>query len=828
VPHSMPQGSLPEAQTRSLAAKASEAMRLGDFKEAIELLKRLAKQDAQPQWRDMLADAYAGRARGLAAKGMFDEAETALNKTAAADGTVREPLLYVQCLAKRGQLGKAFQHAVKYIGTDKVPAATVAPMAELTAALWLVAPVHVEAQADLNSELGQWAQSAAAAHQGLAAWIEGKPAHEIEPRLSRIPMRSGFRPLRLILKSLITAPTDPARARQLLDGIGHQSPFACWRDAVAAALPEQAQQPSTNAAPPSRAQCLFAAEVKGLPASQSQLLAEFVRAERSGAAALMSFLTSHAAVLPAAEVKSACFNLLPRAPDRLRQVEGHFGRLAEFERARILALAAEAASDWERAGEQWCAAANSAELGADQESRLLAGVIYRHVAGLAERHEEIDGGGPSPPSIDYLERSLRADPDHLPAVLKLIGLYRAEGQDKDWHRLAEDAAQRFPQQSAILLQAVDSAIARKAYKKAAGFARRVLALDPINPAVRQRMIELQISHACRQARSKRADLAWKELANAAEWERPDAPSARLGVNQGLIAWELGNATDGEARLRRGVELAGGGVVGWFGASVEHARMKGSAASGAVLREELARAQKAVAPSKEEILSVARAMSDGEITEARKETTPLVFRIRGWLMQGASLSWSGSEIHPVAEMFRLADAYDLLADYARLGLLRTPDDATWKLYRAMARVKGDAERLSEREEDELIDLAEDAEARKDFHTANRIERFLDSCFDFPKGAAPHKTRRGPSGNGIGSADDLEQRLIAQLFDMSLQETPPEMVERLVAKLGRERAVSAVLERLRRPPLGDLFPVENIRRVAEEMVNTVSGKAGKSVA
>ena len=811
----------------SLAAKASEAMGLGDFKEAIELLKRLVKQDPLPRWRDMLADAYAGRARNLAAKGMFDEAETALNKTAAADGTVREPLLYVQCLAKRGQLAKAFQHAVKYIGTDKVPAASAARMAELTAALWLVAPVRVDAQADPSSELGQWAQSAAAAQQSLAAWVEGKPAHEIEPLLSRIPMRSAFRPLRLILKSLITAPTDPARARQLLDGIGRQSPFACWREAVAAALPGEAQEPPTNAAPPSRAQCLFAAEVKGLPAGGSQLLAEFVKAERSGAAALMSFLTSRAAALPATEAKRACFNLLPRAPDRLRQVESTFGSLAEFDRARILALAAEAANDWERAEEQWCVAAKATERSADPESRLMAGGIYRHVAGLAETHTEIAGEGASP-SIDYLEGSLRADPDHLPAVLKLIGLYRTEGQDKDWHRLAEDAAQRFPQQSAILLQAVDSAIARKAYKKAVGFARRILALDPINQAVRQRMIELQISHARRQARSKRADLAWKELANAAEWERPDAPSARLCVNQGLVAWELGNAADAEARLRRGVELAGGGVVGWFCASVEHARMKGGAASGAVLRAELVRAQKAVAPSKEEILSVALGMSDGEITEASKEIAPLVFRIRGWLLQGASLAWSAAEIHPVCEMLRLAGAYDLLADYARLALLRTPDDATWKLYRVMARVKGDAERLSVREEDELMDLVEDAEARQDFHTANRIERFLDSVPDFPKGAASHSARRGPSAKGIGSVDDIEEGFISQLLAVSLEETPPEMVERLVAKLGRERAISAVLERLRRTPVGELFPVANIRRVAEEMVNSICGKTSKSVA
>ena len=827
VLHEMSQISLPKAQMCSLAAKASEATRLGDFKEAIELLKRLVKQDPQPRWRDMLAEAYAGRARSLAAKGMFDEAETALNKTAAADGTVRDPLLYVQCLAKRGQLGKAFQHALKYIGTDKVPVANSARMSELTAALWLVAPVRVDAQADPGSELSQWAQSAAAAQQSLAAWVEGKPAHEIEPLLSRIPMRSAFRPLRLILKSLMTAPTDPARARQLLDGIGHQSPFACWRDAIAAALPTEAQEPPTNAAPPSRAQCLFAAEVKGLPAGGSQLLAEFVKAERSGAAALISFLTSHAAAVPAPEAKSACFNLLPRAPDRLRQVESTFGSVAEFDRARILALAAEAASDWERAEAQWCAAAKAAERSADPESRLMAGVIYRHIAGLAEMHPEIAGRGTSP-SIDYLERSLRADPNHLPAVLKLIGLYRIEGQDKNWHRLAEDAAQRFPRQSAILLQAVDSAIARKAYKKAVGFARRILALDPINQTVRQRMIELQIAHARRQARSKRADLAWKELANAAEWERPDAPSERLCINQGLVAWELGNAADAESRLRRGVELAGGGAVGWFCASVEHAQMKGGAALGAVLREELVRARKAVAPAKEEILSAARAINDGEITGASKEIAKLVFRIRGWLLQGASLAWSAAEIHPVCEMLRLAGAYDLLADYARLALLRTPDDATWKLYRVMARVKGDAERLSVREEDELMDLVEDAEARKDFHTANRIERFLDSVPDFPKGADSRSARRGALAKGVRSLDGIEDGFISQLLAMSLEDTPPEMVEHLVAKLGRERAIAAVLERLRRTPVGELFPVENIRKVAEEMVNSVCGQSSKSVA
>ena len=40
------------------AAQAEEALRLGRTKEAVELYKQLLKQEARPEWRDALADAY--------------------------------------------------------------------------------------------------------------------------------------------------------------------------------------------------------------------------------------------------------------------------------------------------------------------------------------------------------------------------------------------------------------------------------------------------------------------------------------------------------------------------------------------------------------------------------------------------------------------------------------------------------------------------------------------------------------------------------------------------------------------------------------------------
>jgi cellulose synthase operon protein C len=231
----LPHDSLLETAASPLASRAAEALRLGDFKQAIDLFKRLVKQEARPEWRDALAEAYAGRARMLAAKGMFEEAEIALSKAAAPDGTIQDPLLYVKCLVKRGQVQKAAELAVRYVGSDRVPAATAPQLAELAAALWLVAPVPLALPVDRQSESGKWVEHAVAARESLTAWIEGKPPLEIDLLLSRIPLRSPFRALRLILKSLITAPDDPPRAGQLLDGIPPESAFASYRLAVEAA-----------------------------------------------------------------------------------------------------------------------------------------------------------------------------------------------------------------------------------------------------------------------------------------------------------------------------------------------------------------------------------------------------------------------------------------------------------------------------------------------------------------------------------------------------------------------------------------------------------------
>lgn len=795
-----------------MAEQGAEALRLGRFKEAVEAFKQLIRHDGpRPEWQCSLAEAYCGRARALAAKGMFKEAAIILENTTAPDGTVRDPVFYLGCLIRGGQQQKAAAHSLNYIGRGRPESAQErARLEDLAAALSLAGPVQHDVPSAGPAELTRWTELTAASRQALAAWVDGAAEEEIDRQLERISLRSPFKPVRLILKSLITAGQDPDRSRRLLEGIPADSAFAAFRQAVEAALPGERRLGLAEWNSWTPVQRSFVAETRGLPAATSQLLAQMSQAERSGPAALFSFLLKQPA-LPAAEVRSACLNLLPQIPDRLSQFERSFGPLSELEKNRLRALAAEARNDWGKAERHWRAAAASLIADQSRQARLSQGVIYRHLARLAEAHPELEGEGDfGCPTVSYLERSLDADPDYLPAVLQLIALYREDNQIKDWHRLAEEAVRRFPNESAVLLQAVDSAVARKAYKKAASFARKLLKLDPINTRVRQNMIELQVAHARKQMRAKRPDLASKDLAQAAEWERPDAPSSLLRIAQGLIGLQLGQAAEAEARLREGMRQAGGGVAGWFVAALEAEFMKSAKSSTGLLRQELTRVRD-LPPTKEGIMSIARALDQPEIRENKRAVSGVLFRIRPWLLQGSAIAWSEAEFDALAEAFHRCDAFELLQQYAHHALQRDPGDPSGRFYRLVARTKGNPARLSFSEAEDLADLADSASEREDFHTANRIHRFLDG-----PDPAPARGRGGPQAFLPGAADFME---LAGLIDAMIEEIPETSskgVHGLIAEHGREHAIGALIERFRESPLGQLMPEPVIREFCEIVV------------
>jgi len=801
----------PSTPVGVLAERAAEALRQQRFKEATELFKLAIRQDPRPEWTESLADAYSGRARAMAAKKMFKEAAMVLENTIAADGTVRDPRLYLTCLIRDAQQPKAAAYLLRSFGSGgTLPAIERTALEDLAAALLVAVPQLPEAPRAASSELSRWRELAVASREALSAWISGAPVEEMDRQLNRISLRSAFRPVRLLLKCLTGTPRDDDRTRHRLETIQPGSAFYPFRQAVEAAVFGERVLDAFGWEQLTPAQQAFVAETRGLPTTASQFLARSSEAAQGGPAVLFNYLTKQPD-LPQAEVRSACLNLLPQIPDRLAQFEKSFGPLSDLERHRVKALAAEARNDWEAAEQSWLAAAEAiAGGGADRQVTLSQGVIYRHLARLAEMHPEIEGEGfLGDPVSFYLERCYAVDPEHIPTLLDLIGRYRKESRLKDWHRLVDEAIQRFPDDSHVLLQATESAVARKAYKRAAGFARRLLKIDAINPGVRRQMIELQVAHARKQMRSKRPDLAAKELSAAAEWERSDAPSALLRIARGLVGLQTGAKEQAEAWLREGVELAGGGVAGWFQAVLEAELMNATGGNAGWLRQELARARE-TSPTKQAVITIVAAAGRPEAGENKRVVAGLLLGMRPWLLQAAAFDWPDAEFQALAETLARFDAFDLLQEYARAARQRDPANPAWRFHDIVARTKGNADRLSMAETDDLFEMAEAAARREDFQAAKRIERFLDGN---GSGSA------GKSRADVALADTIDDDELAALFMAMMDEMPrgaADSLRGLVQELGREAALAQMVERFRASPVGPGMPESLLRQLCAVMV------------
>jgi cellulose synthase operon protein C len=360
----------------------------------------------------------------------------------------------------------------------------------------------------------------------------------------------------------------------------------------------------------------------------------------------------------------------------------------------------------------------------------------------------------------------------------------------------------------VLLQANESAVARKAYKRAAGFARRLLKIDAINPGVRRQMIELEVAHARKQMRAKRPDLAAKGLSSAVEWERSDAPSPLLRIARGLISLQTGGKEQAEAWLREAVELAGGGVAGWFQALLEAELMNVAGGDAGWLRQELVRARE-TPPTLQAIMTIVSAVGRPEAGENKRAVAGLLLGMRAWLLQAAAFDWPDAEFQALAEALVRFEAFDLLQDYARAARRRDPTNPAWRFHDIVARTKGNADRLSMAETDDLLDMADAAARREDFQAVKRIERFLDANDRAPRA-------RGGADFALPDIDEDEMAAMFMAMMNGMPKGATDSLRALVKECGREAAVTQMVEQFRTSPLGPEMPEPMLRQLCEAMV------------
>ncbi|MBI4753914.1 MAG: tetratricopeptide repeat protein [Betaproteobacteria bacterium] len=644
-------GRAPESDGLDAPARAQAALSQGRYREAVELHKELLKGERRPEWLDCLAQAYAGRAEGLAAKGMLREALALWHTRAELCGRPLAEGPYIDWLLQAGEGDKALGLLAV---AGQVAPESVGQLETRLAAVALLAADSALSRLPADSALRRHRVPALAA---IAAYGRGDFA-AMDEQIQAIPFRSPYRDLRPLLKALAALPERPAEAAQALDRVPARGPFEPLAAALRVALlPGEEWLAALGSLDEEARQLVL--DLKGCPPARRPLLIDLGRLGAAPAAEpLFDLLVRHRQHLPEGVAARLCRRLLPHAPACLPRYRGAFGRLSVAEEERLLALAAELRGASPEAEPHWLRVARDLA-GAPARSRGAALVLRRLADDRA--HCGVDGSLDDE-AMTWLARSVELDPDDRDSHVRLVQGWRRRGDLKQARAHLEAALGRFPKDVQVLLEAVETALASGAFKKAVGLAKRVLELDPINPRVRSIIGHAHLSHARKHIKAYNATAAYRELDEAVQWLRSAGERGTSKLLRGL-ADERGKQAN--ALLREGVAEWGGALLGGFHLALE-ARRVGHDAQAALRR---AGVDAAATPSAEQVVALAHALNGAGDKDRLLGAALAPFRAA--LGRAALAPYAEADQLLVCEAFNRRGERQLLRSHAEAAIRRWP-------------------------------------------------------------------------------------------------------------------------------------------------------------
>jgi len=550
----------PEAREQ----KARQDLSLGHFRDAIAGFKELLKLEPRPDWKSALADAYAGRAQELTAKDMLKEALVMWdNRTGLGLGGAIHPN-HAALLMRTGGVDRVL---ALFADDKQLPAAGREQLRPLLAARVIAGDANILSVLAEDDPVRRHADAACAA---LDAYCTSDN-QALQTALAALPFRSPYRDWVTILKALQQASDQPRQASAQLARIGDDSAFAALRRAgEMALLPEAAFVDAITGA--QEATLRFACALRGWPPERLRLQSELARIDTDQSPRLLlRLMFRYQTKLGADWVRRQALRLLWKGfPDSLDWIalEGA-NELTREEYFLIRAWSAAESYDPWKIFQCWSMLADqlmrsTVPNGDTELHRLRIATALRatelQTNLLSETEPSDDPDDLHPLVAQQLERSLEYDPDDRDTHLQLIDYYRRGKRLKDARRLLTQASDQWPKDMQIFQAAFTIALDAGAFKKAAGIARQMLEIDPINTAVRERLVDAHLSHAHKQLKRLRPNLAHKEISSAKDWARGSQMQERVDLTAGLITLNKDMAAGATALHQRLTEI-GGGLAG---------------------------------------------------------------------------------------------------------------------------------------------------------------------------------------------------------------------------------------------------------------------------
>ena len=711
-------GAFSDLSTTELAAKGQAALSSGTYKEAVETYKQLLKREQRDDWRSALATAYLGRARDLAAKAMYQEAAMLWENIPGLVSPVLQPELYLDWLLRSGQYAKAARAYGQFEALLQAGGALEA-LEALLAALLLGGYKDIVQALPATSALRQHQASAQAA---LRAYCQGADEAGVREQLKNIPFRSPYKDFRQILNALIKLESDPADALPLLERLAADSPYQGVADVIRACGNRSAAGLAQALAGFDHARQELAANLLGLDTRQLRLLRQWseVRARQSDKA-WFEFIANQLPLLEREQARHACLALLPGYPHGLKTYARLFSPLPPFEAERLQALRAEREQNDHQAMHHWQGCVNLLKQELHQaDNALAAALILRHMVELREHHAP---DWEPTATLHLLEESLRLDPDDKATYLQLAELTKKSGDTKAYYQWVDKALKQFPEDIQVLLAAVETATQRKAFKKAAGFATKLLELDPINSKARTVLINSHLSHARKLIQSGKYALAEKELDSAGQLERESGRNGVVEINRGLLASYLHQQDRLQRELQEGLRLAGSPLAAQLRLAVECIRLQLEPADFLPYLT----GNRTQLPSREDILAVVRSVNAYR-EEGVADLGSALEDLQAPLKKAVGQISTDEDMQMICDCLRQAPHYELLEYFATEALKRWKERSLFVYYQIFGRAEGKLDKVSDRDYSRLEHAREQAGVAKDNRATTLIDQFLQQ--DFP--------------------------------------------------------------------------------------------------
>jgi len=703
------------------AALARQALEAGHYRDAVTHFKALLKIEDADEPRAGLAAAYQGRARELAAKGMLKEALTIWdNRSRFCPGAMPDPE-HFRILVRTGHTGEAIRgyRQMKQSG-DKD---TLSEFCRVLAALHLAGGSGLEEELSDDDPIivhGVHARGA------LISWCKSDDL-AVGEALAKIPFRSPYRDWALILKALIKWPADTAGAGALLQRVPAGSAFSpLARAAGLALMPDSEFTDALTHA--DEATYRFAAALRGWTATRMALYSELKRlGEPPSANSLAKVMHRHRVNLGEDWVQHHGMRLLlDRYPRGLSHSPlANNARLSAFHRDLIGAWHQEETNDPWAIINAWEGVIRHLRDPSDpapsSDDALRVAAIQRRLETewhmLEYPDDPWDDKSLSQRALNHFAESLSFDPDDKPTSIRLIIYCRGKSDLKQARQVLEQALTRWPDDVNVLAEALNTAVAGSAYKKAAGYAQRILALDPVNNEAIGGLLEAHLSHARKQMHKGRSDLVERELAAADPWARGEKATAKLECLRGIVLFD-NDRLAGSTALRGMMEQLGG-MTGQLMLALEIACLNRPVASFMKKLE----VTKITRPDKAEFLCFLRELREAMDTHANLPREVAAY-FEPALQRAAGLELTLPESETACETLQRCGLEDARLAHARAALKRWPGQPNLEFHAVGARLNTTHQPVTEAEIERLETAWNRAREDGDTRTAHRIGELLD--------------------------------------------------------------------------------------------------------